>query len=330
MKLAIIGATGLVGEKILRVLEEKNFVVDELIPVGSSNSLGKTIYFRGQKLIVVDIRMALEKSPDIALFSAGADVSKQWAKHFTNIGTFVIDNSSAWRMDPNIKLIVPEVNINCLNEDDLLIANPNCSTIQLVVALYPLYQKYGLKRIVVSTYQSVSGSGMKGLKQLKNERQGDNNHEAYQYQIDLNCIPQCDVFLENGYTKEEIKLIQETQKIIGDDRIKISSTAVRVPVTGGHSESVYIETERGFEIKDIYELLKNSKGIIVDDSIDKINYPMPYYIKDRDEVFVGRIRQDLFNPQALNLWIVADNLRKGAATNAVQIAEHVALKFINV
>ncbi|MFH2094442.1 MAG: aspartate-semialdehyde dehydrogenase [Bacteroidota bacterium] len=328
MKLAIIGATGLVGGKMTEVLEEFNFPVEEFIPVGSPASIGKRVKYAGKEHIVQDIRHALEKRPDIVLFSAGAEVSGKWARTFANAGAFVIDNSSAWRMDPDVKLIVPEVNIRTLTKKDRLIANPNCSTIQMVVALNPILRNFGISRIVVSTYQSVSGSGMKGIHQLESERSGRQNGNTYPHRIDLNCLPHCDVFMDNGYTGEEMKLINETRKIFNNDSIHISATAVRVPVTGGHSESIYIETEREAGLPDIHRVLNQAPGVVLQDNLEKAEYPMPYYSKDRNEVFVGRIRKDLFNPKALKMWVVADNLRKGAALNAVQIAVYVMKEFL--
>jgi aspartate-semialdehyde dehydrogenase len=322
MKVAVVGATGLVGTVMLKVLEERNFPLTELIPVASEKSVGKEISFKGKKYAVVNIDTAIAMKPDIALFSAGGETSLKHAPRFAEAGTIVIDNSSAWRMDPSKKLIVPEVNSHDLCIDDKIIANPNCSTIQMVVALKPLHTKYKIKRIVVSTYQSVTGTGVKAVTQMMNERKGImDGPMAYAYPIDLNVIPQIDVFQDNGYTKEEMKMIKETQKIFGDHTIRITATTVRIPVVGGHSESVNIEFERDFEISEVRSILAKSKGIVVVDDIANLKYPMPKDAHEKDEVFVGRIRRDESNPNTLNMWIVADNLRKGAATNAVQIAE---------
>jgi aspartate-semialdehyde dehydrogenase len=322
MKVAVVGATGLVGTVMLKVLEERNFPLTELIPVASEKSVGKEISFKGKKYAVVNIDTAIAMKPDIALFSAGGETSLKHAPRFAEAGSIVIDNSSAWRMDPSKKLIVPEVNSHDLCIDDKIIANPNCSTIQMVVALKPLHSKYKIKRIVVSTYQSVTGTGVKAVTQMMNERKGiTDGPMAYAYPIDLNVIPQIDVFQENGYTKEEMKMIKETQKILGDHSIRITATTVRIPVMGGHSESVNIEFERDFDISEVRNILAKAKGILVVDDIANLKYPMPKDAHNRDEVFVGRIRRDESNPNTLNMWIVADNLRKGAATNAVQIAE---------
>jgi aspartate-semialdehyde dehydrogenase len=321
MKIAVIGATGLVGQKMLQVLNEKQFPVTELIPVASLKSYNKEIIFRNKSYKIYDINEAIDKKPDIALFSAGASISLEYAPKFAKTGSFVIDNSSAWRMDKNKKLIVPEINGNILNKNDKIIANPNCSTIQLVMVLAPLHKKFKIKRIIISTYQSITGSGMKAVEQLKNERSGLGNEKFYPYQIDLNTLPHCDIFLENDYTKEEMKLVNETQKILDDYSLKISATAVRVPVVGGHSESVNVEFENNFDIEEIKKILSASQGITVLDKPKENIYPMPIIAYDNDDVFVGRIRRDLSNEKAINLWIVADNIRKGAATNAVQIAE---------
>jgi aspartate-semialdehyde dehydrogenase len=322
MKVAVVGATGLVGTVMLKVLEERNFPLTELIPVASEKSVGKEISFKGKKYAVVNIDTAIAMKPDIALFSAGGETSLKHAPRFAEAGTIVIDNSSAWRMDPSKKLIVPEVNSHDLCIDDKIIANPNCSTIQMVVALKPLHTKYKIKRIVVSTYQSVTGTGVKAVTQMMNERKGImDGPMAYAYPIDLNVIPQIDVFQDNGYTKEEMKMIKETQKIFGDHTIRITATTVRIPVVGGHSESVNVEFERDFDISEVRSILAKSKGIVVVDDIANLKYPMPKDAHEKDEVFVGRIRRDESNPNTLNMWIVADNLRKGAATNAVQIAE---------
>lgn len=323
MKIAVVGATGLVGTKMLEVLAERNFPVTELIPVASERSVGKQMEFKGKKYIVHSMEQAIAAKPQIALFSAGGDTSKEWAPKFAEAGITVIDNSSAWRMDANKKLVVPEVNASVLEKSDKIIANPNCSTIQMVVVLNPLHKKYKIKRVVVSTYQSVTGTGVKAVNQLMNERKEGNSAEmAYKYKIDLNVIPQIDVFLDNGYTKEEMKMVNETKKIMGDDSIAITATTVRIPVMGGHSESVNIEFENDFEINEIFETIKNTEGVILQDDVKNQIYPMPMNAHNKDEVFVGRIRRDESQPKTLNLWVVADNLRKGAATNAVQIAEY--------
>lgn len=322
MKVAVVGATGLVGTVMLKVLEERNFPLTELIPVASEKSVGKEISYKGKKYAVVNIDTAIAMKPAIALFSAGGDTSLEHAPRFAEAGTIVIDNSSAWRMDPTKKLIVPEVNAHVLNIDDTIIANPNCSTIQLVVALKPLHAKYKIKRVVVSTYQSVTGTGVKAVTQMMNERKGiTDGPMAYAYPIDLNVIPQIDVFQDNGYTKEEMKMIKETKKILDDDSIRITATTVRIPVMGGHSESVNIEFEQDFEVEEVRSILEQSQGITVVDDIANLKYPMPKDAHEKDDVFVGRIRRDESQQNTLNMWIVADNLRKGAATNAVQIAE---------
>ncbi|MFO0357992.1 MAG: aspartate-semialdehyde dehydrogenase [Sphingobacteriaceae bacterium] len=324
MKIAVVGATGLVGTKMLQVLKERNFPVTELIPVASERSVGKEIEFNGKKYKVHSMTDAIAAKPHIALFSAGGSTSLEWAPKFAEVGTVVIDNSSAWRMDPTKKLVVPEVNAHVLTKNDLIIANPNCSTIQMVVALEPLHKAYQIKRVVVSTYQSVTGTGVKAVNQLMNERKnnGKSDEMAYKYQIDLNVIPQIDVFVDNGYTKEEMKMVNETKKIMGDDSIRVTATTVRIPVMGGHSESVNLEFEKEYDLKDVFTLLKNTKGLIVEDDVANQIYPMPMNAHEKDEVFVGRIRRDETQPKTLNMWIVADNLRKGAATNAVQIAEY--------
>ncbi len=322
MKIAVVGATGLVGTKMLQVLKERSFPVTELIPVASERSVGKEIEFNGKKYKVHSMTDAIAAKPHIALFSAGGSTSLEWAPKFAEVGSVVIDNSSAWRMDPSKKLVVPEVNAHVLTKNDLIIANPNCSTIQMVVALQPLHKAYQIKRVVVSTYQSVTGTGVKAVDQLMNERNGVKGEMAYKYPIDLNVIPQIDVFLDNGYTKEEMKMVNETKKIMGDDSIRLTATTVRIPVMGGHSESVNIEFEKEFDVNDVMNLLRNTKGIVVEDDIKNQIYPMPMHAHEKDEVFVGRIRRDESQPKTLNMWIVADNLRKGAATNAVQIAEH--------
>nr|WP_121274085.1 aspartate-semialdehyde dehydrogenase [Pedobacter schmidteae] len=327
MKIAVVGATGLVGTVMLKVLEERNFPLTELIPVASEKSVGKEITFKGKKYAVVNMETAISMRPDIALFSAGGGTSLAEAPRFAAVGTTVIDNSSAWRMDPSKKLVVPEVNAKELSAEDKIIANPNCSTIQMVVALKPLHDKYKIKRVVVSTYQSVTGTGVKAVEQLMNERKGvTDGPMAYAYPIDLNVIPQIDVFQDNGYTKEEMKMILETQKIMGDNSIKVTATTVRIPVMGGHSESVNIEFEHDFDVTDVKNLLAATEGIILVDDPANLKYPMPKDAHERDEVFVGRIRRDDSLPNTLNMWIVADNLRKGAATNAVQIAEYLVSK----
>src|SRR6185312_6700196 len=322
MKVAVVGATGLVGRTMMKVLEERNFPVDEFIPVASDRSKGMEVTFRGNKYKVVTMTEAIAKKPDIALFSAGGSTSLEWAPKFAEVGTTVIDNSSAWRMDKTKKLVVPEVNAHVLTAADKIIANPNCSTIQMVVALNPLHKKYGIKRIVVSTYQSVSGTGQKGVAQLMNERKGVKENTAYPHSIDMNVLPHIDVFLDNGYTKEEMKMVNETKKIMGDDNIRVTATTVRVPVTGGHSEAVNIEFEKDFTLDEVNSILSKSEGIIMVDNPSKNQYPMPKDVEGKDEVFVGRIRRDESQPNTLNMWVVADNLRKGAATNAVQIAEY--------
>jgi aspartate-semialdehyde dehydrogenase len=323
-KVAVVGATGLVGSTMLKVLEERNFPVSELIPVASEKSIGNTINFQNKEFKIVSMADAIAQKPHIAIFSAGGSVSAEFAPLFAEVGTTVIDNSSAWRMDPPKKLVVPEVNANVLNKSDKIIANPNCSTIQLVVALKPLHDVLKIKRVVVSTYQSVTGTGIKAVNQLMNERSEAAGEMAYKYKIDLNVIPQIDVFMENGYTKEEMKMVNETKKIMGDDSIKLTATTVRIPVMGGHSESVNIEFENEFDIPQILNLLQNFPGITVQDDIANQIYPMPMNAEGKDDVFVGRIRRDESQPKTLNMWIVSDNLRKGAATNAVQIAEYLA------
>ena len=322
MKVAVVGATGMVGTVMLNVLQERNFPVSELILVASERSAGKEIMFKDKTYTVVNLQDAVKMRPDIALFSAGGSTSLEWAPKFAEVGTTVIDNSSAWRMNPNNKLIVPEINASQLTEEDKIIANPNCSTIQMVVALAPLHEKYGMKRLVISTYQSITGTGVKAVRQLENEFDEKEGDMAYPYQIHKNALPHCDVFEEGGYTKEELKLVRETHKILNDPSIGITATAVRIPVVGGHSEAVNIEFENHFEVSDVRALLEESQGITVQDDIDNNIYPMPFYAKGKDDVFVGRIRRDLSQANSLNLWIVSDNLRKGAATNAVQIAEH--------
>ena len=322
MKVAVVGATGLVGSKMLQILEERNFPVTELLPVASEKSIGKEIEFKGKKYAIISAEDAIAAKPDLALFSAGGGTSLDLAPKFAAAGITVIDNSSAWRMDPTKKLVVPEVNANVLTKEDKIIANPNCSTIQMVLVLSPLHKKYKIKRVVVSTYQSVTGTGVKAVKQLENERSNVEGEMAYKYKIDKNAIPHIDVFLENGYTKEEMKMVKETNKIIGDDSIKVTATCVRIPVMGGHSESVNIEFENDFDLKEVKEILSNSDGIVVQDDLDNFIYPMPLTAHEKDETFVGRIRRDDTQPNTLNCWIVSDNLRKGAATNAIQIAEY--------
>ncbi|MDR0264950.1 MAG: aspartate-semialdehyde dehydrogenase [Sphingobacterium sp.] len=326
MKVAVVGATGLVGTEMLTVLAARNFPVTELIPVASERSKGKEIEFKGKKYKVVTPSEAIALKPDVALFSAGGDTSKEFAPKFAEAGITVIDNSSAWRMDPTKKLVVPEVNGDVLSAEDKIIANPNCSTIQMVVALKPLHDKYKIKRVVVSTYQSVTGTGVKAVNQLMDERAGKDGEKAYPYQIDLNVIPHIDVFQENGYTKEEMKMILETNKIMRDDSIKVTATTVRIPVMGGHSESLNIEFENDFDLTDVRAALAAQSGCIVVDDPSSLQYPMPKDAHGRDEVFVGRIRRDESQPNTLNMWVVADNLRKGAATNAVQVAELLAEK----
>ena len=322
MKVAVVGATGMVGEVMLKVLSERNFPVTELIPVASERSVGKILTYKGTDYKVVGLETAISMKPDIALFSAGGDTSLEWAPKFAEAGTTVIDNSSAWRMDPTKKLVVPEINASELTTEDKIIANPNCSTIQLVMALNPLHKKYKMKRVVVSTYQSVSGTGIKAVRQLENEIAGVKGEMAYPYPIGRNALPHCDVFEDNGYTKEEMKLAREPQKIMNDRTFSISATAVRIPTAGGHSESVNVEFENDFNLADIRKLLHETPGVIVQDNTDTNTYPMPIFAHEKDEVFVGRIRRDETQPNTLNMWIVADNLRKGAATNTIQIAEY--------
>jgi aspartate-semialdehyde dehydrogenase len=326
MKVAVVGATGLVGTKMLQVLAERNFPVTELLPVASEKSVGKEVEFKGKKYKVVSMTDAIAAKPAVALFSAGGSTSLEWAPKFAAAGITVIDNSSAWRMDATKKLVVPEINADALTKEDKIIANPNCSTIQMVVALNPLHKKYGIKRIVVSTYQSVTGTGVKAVNQLMNERKGVEGDMAYKYPIDLNVIPQIDVFLENGYTKEEMKMVKETCKIMRDDSIRVTATTVRIPVMGGHSESANVEFARDFELNEVKSLLATAPGVVVVDDPANAQYPMPMDAHEKDEVFVGRLRRDETQPNTLNLWIVSDNLRKGAATNAVQIAEYLVSK----
>lgn len=322
MKVAVVGATGLVGSKMLQVLEERNFPVTELIPVASERSVGKEVVFKGKSYKVVSMMDGIKAKPAVAIFSAGGGTSLEWAPKFAEAGIRVIDNSSAWRMDPTKKLVVPEVNAHVLTAEDYIIANPNCSTIQMVVALQPLHQRYGIKRVVVSTYQSVTGTGKKAVDQLFNERQGVEGEMAYKYPIDLNVIPQIDVFLENGYTKEEMKMVKETNKIMGDDSIRVTATTVRIPVIGGHSESVNVEFTNDFTLDEVKSILAAAPGVVVQDDPAQQLYPMPLWAHDKDEVFVGRLRRDETQANTLNMWIVSDNLRKGAATNAIQIAEY--------
>jgi aspartate-semialdehyde dehydrogenase len=322
MRVAVVGATGLVGGKMMQVLEERNFPITEFYAVASEKSVGNKISFKGKEYAVIGMQTAVDIKPDIALFSAGGNTSKEWAPKFAAVGTVVIDNSSAWRMEADKKLVVPEVNANVLTKEDKIIANPNCSTIQMVVVLKPLHDVYKIKRVVVSTYQSVTGTGKKAVDQMMNERNGIEGPKAYAYQIDLNLLPHIDVFLENGYTKEEMKMVLETKKIMGDDSIRVTATTVRVPVVGGHSESVNIEFEKDFDIAAVRALLEKSPGITVVDDVVNLKYPMPLMAHDKDDVFVGRIRRDETQANTLNMWIVSDNLRKGAATNAVQIAEY--------
>jgi len=324
MKVAVVGATGMVGEVMLQVLAERNFPVTELIPVASEKSVGKEIEFKGKKYKVVGMQTAVDMKADIALFSAGGQTSLDWAPKFAAAGTTVIDNSSAWRMDPTKKLVVPEINASLLTKDDKIIANPNCSTIQMVLVLAPLHKKYNIKRVIVSTYQSITGTGVKAVQQLENEYAGVQGEMAYKYPIHRNAIPQCDVFEENGYTKEEMKLVRETQKIIGDSTIAVTATAVRVPIVGGHSEAVNVAFTNDFDINEVRNILHHTSGVVVQDNTDTYTYPMPMYAQGKDDVFVGRIRRDESQPNTLNMWIVADNLRKGAATNTVQIAEYLA------
>lgn len=322
MKVAVVGATGMVGNVMLQVLAERNFPVTELIPVASERSVGNQIEFKGTNYTVVGLETAVSMQPDIALFSAGGDTSIEWAPKFAAVGTTVIDNSSAWRMDPTKKLVVPEINGDVLTSEDKIIANPNCSTIQLVMALAPLHKEYKMKRVIVSTYQSVSGTGVKAVQQLNNEEAGIEGEMAYPHPIGRNALPHCDVFLENGYTKEEMKLVKEPKKILRDDSFAVTATAVRIPTSGGHSESVNVQFENDFELEKVRELLGKTEGVIVQDSVQDNVYPMPIHANNKDEVFVGRIRRDESQPNTLNMWIVADNLRKGAATNTIQIAEY--------
>lgn len=321
MRVAVVGATGLVGTKMMEILQERNFPVTELIPVASEKSVGKTVTFNNKQFKVIGLQDAVNQKPDIALFSAGGTTSLEWAPKFAENGTYVIDNSSAWRMDPAIPLVVPEVNSEAISHENHIIANPNCSTIQMVVALEPLHKKYGLKRVVVSTYQSVTGTGQKAVEQLMNERDGNQQLTVYPYPIDLNVIPQIDVFLENGYTKEEMKMMLETKKIMGIPDLKITATTVRIPTMGGHSESVNASFHNDFDILEVKNILQHAEGITLQDNPNELVYPMPLTAHNKDDVFVGRIRRDESEANTLNMWVVSDNLRKGAATNAVQIAE---------
>lgn len=336
MKVAVVGATGLVGRNMLKVLEERNFPVTELIPVASERSAGSKVVFKGKEYVVCTPAEAVKKSPAVAIFSAGSDASKEWAPKFAEVGCYVVDNSACWRMDPTKKLVIPEINGDVIEKGDYIIANPNCSTIQMLIAIADLHKKYTIKRIVVSTYQCITGTGKKAVDQMEAERKGEEAKvNAYPYRIDLNLLPHIDKFLENGYTKEEMKMVNETHKIMRDNSIRVSPTTIRVPVLGGHAESINLEFAKPFEIADVFEVLKNTKGVIVQDSVslengeqngaigslENLPYPMPLFTKDKDEVFVGRVRRDDSVENGLNLWCVADNLRKGAATNAVQIAE---------
>lgn len=321
MRVAVVGATGMVGQVMLELLEERRFPITELIPVATERSAGKKLKFKGKEVTVVTLKEAVEAAPDLALFSAGGTTSLEWAPRFAEVGCRVIDNSSAWRMDAAKKLIVPEVNGDTLEQKDMIIANPNCSTIQLVMVLHPIHIKYTIQRVIVSTYQSISGTGVKAVRQMENERTGQKGEMAYPYPIDQNCLPHCDVFLDNDYTKEEMKLTHESKKILGDDSVHVVATAVRVPVKGGHSESVNIQCENAFDISEIRSLLHDQAGITLQDNPSMNTYPMPLFAHQKDDVFVGRIRKDFTQPNTMNMWIVADNLRKGAATNAIQIAE---------
>ncbi len=326
MKVAVVGATGLVGNVMLNVLEERDFPITELIPVASERSIGKLMSFKGKEYKVVGMQDAIDMKPNVALFSAGGSTSIEWAPKFAEAGITVIDNSSAWRMDRTKQLVVPEINAEQLSTEDKIIANPNCSTIQMVVALAPLHKAYKIKRIVVSTYQSITGTGVKAVKQLENEMAGVQGEMAYPYPIHQNAIPHCDVFEENGYTKEEMKLVRETQKILNDNTIAVTATAVRIPTAGGHSEAVNVEFENDFDLNDVRRMLNDAPGVIVQDNIDVNTYPMPIYANGKDDVFVGRLRRDGSQPNTLNMWIVSDNLRKGAATNTIQIAEYLLSK----
>lgn len=322
MKVAVVGATGMVGNVMLQVLKERNFKVDELLLVASEKSVGKKIIFKGKEYKVIGLQSAVDAKPDIAIFSAGGSTSLQWAPKFAEVGTTVVDNSSAWRMNPKNKLIVPEINASELTKEDKIIANPNCSTIQMVMALAPLHKKYKMKRVVVSTYQSVSGTGVKAVQQLEDEINGVEGEKAYPHPINRNALPHCDIFLDNGYTKEEMKLALEPKKILNDDSFSVTATAVRIPTAGGHSEAINVQFEKDFEVEEVRNILRKTPGVIVQDEVEKNSYPMPILAHNKDEVFVGRIRRDESQANTLNMWVVADNLRKGAATNAVQIAEY--------
>ena len=330
MKVVVVGATGMVGQVVLQILAERNFPLTELIPVASEKSVGKKIMYKEKSYTLVSLEDAVKRKPEIALFSAGGETSQEWAPKFAEVGTTVIDNSSAWRMDPTKKLVVPEINASEITEEDLIIANPNCSTIQLVMALQPLHKAYQIDRVIISTYQSITGTGVKAVQQLENEYAGKAGEMAYPYPIHKNAIPHCDVFLDNDYTKEEMKLTNETKKILSDDSIKVAATAVRIPVVGGHSESVNIEFKKAFEVADIRKLLSETDGITLQDNPQVNTYPMPIYAEGKNDVFIGRIRRDFTRDNALNLWIVSDNLRKGAATNAIQIAEYLLEKRFKV
>ncbi|RRO24396.1 aspartate-semialdehyde dehydrogenase [Flavobacteriaceae bacterium 14752] len=329
MNIAVVGATGMVGQVMLKVLEERNFPVSTLLPVASERSVGKSIKFKGEDINIISMKDAVAQKPDIALFSAGGQTSLDWAPKFAKVGTIVIDNSSAWRMHDDYKLVVPEINAHELTKNDKIIANPNCSTIQLVMALKPLHDAFKIKRVIVSTYQSITGTGVKAVKQLENEYQDAKGEMAYPYPIHKNALPHCDVFLDNDYTKEEMKLTHETKKILSDDSVNVVATAVRIPVVGGHSESVNLEFVKSFEMTEVREKLNNFDGVTLQDNPSTNTYPMPIYAEGKDDVFVGRIRRDFSIENGLNLWIVADNLRKGAATNAVQIAEYVEKTFLS-
>ena len=327
MKVAVVGATGMVGKEMLKQLEERDFPVTDLLPIASEKSAGKIINFKNNFIPVIGIESSLNIRADIALFSAGSDISLKWAPKFSKNGTIVIDNSSAWRMNPNIKLIIPEINSNILTKNDTIIANPNCSTIQMLMVLAPLHNQFGISRLIISTYQSITGTGIKAVNQLENENKNIKGEMAYHYPILKNAIPHCDDFLENGYTKEEMKLVNETHKILSDSKINISATAVRIPVVGGHSESVNVELKKPSNLEEIYKILNSSPGVIVEDNPSENSYPMPIYSEGKNDVFVGRIRKDISKNNAYNMWIVADNLRKGAATNAIQIAEYIKASF---
>ncbi|MEH6657994.1 aspartate-semialdehyde dehydrogenase [Leeuwenhoekiella marinoflava] len=326
MKVAVVGATGMVGHVMLQVLAERNFPITELIPVASARSVGKTVSYKGKDYTISSMEDAIAARPDIAIFSAGGATSLEFAPKFAAVGTTVVDNSSAWRMDPEKKLIVPEINASELEDTDKIIANPNCSTIQMVLALAPLHKKYKIKRLVISTYQSITGTGVKAVQQLENEYKGEQGEMAYPYPIHRNAIPACDVFTDNGYTKEEMKLVNETQKILGDKSIAVTATAVRIPVVGGHSEAINVQFENDFDLAEVRQILQAQEGVTVQDNPDTNTYPMPIYAEGKNDVFVGRLRRDFSQENTLNMWVVADNLRKGAATNAVQIAEYLAAK----